>query len=83
MERGGLQFRLATLLLFVACAAFNLWLFRLGALWGIVGLNISKHVFIAALCQWVGLDRANPQPGRRPAARIVDTPAPSEAPAPT
>ncbi len=71
MERGGFQFRLATMLLFVACAAFNLWLFRLGALWGIVGLNVSKHVFIAALCQWVGLDdsRANPSASKQPARR--------------
>lgn len=56
MERGKLQLRLLTMIGLVACIAVNLWLFRLGALWGILGLNVSKHVLIAALCQWVGVD---------------------------
>lgn len=46
------------MLALVACVALNLWLFRVGALWGILGLNVSKHVVIAALCQWLGVDHA-------------------------
>lgn len=57
MERPGLQLSLATMLLVVACVAFNLWLFRLGPLLGIVGLNLTKHVVIAWLCQVLGVDR--------------------------
>ena len=41
----------------VACIALNFWLFRLGAFWGIVGLNVTKHVAIAYLCQVLGVDR--------------------------
>jgi hypothetical protein len=41
----------------VACIALNFWLFRLGAFWGIVGLNLTKHVAIAYLCQVLGVDR--------------------------
>jgi hypothetical protein len=46
----------------VACVAVNIWLFRLGAFWGIVGLNVTKHVAIAHLCHVLGVDR-------RPAAQ--------------
>ncbi|GIW87549.1 MAG: hypothetical protein KatS3mg108_1873 [Isosphaeraceae bacterium] len=52
----GLQFRLTTLMAAVACVAVNVWLFRLGPLWGILGLNVTKHVFIAALCKTLGVD---------------------------
>jgi len=49
----------------VACVALNFWLFRLGALWGILGLNVTKHVAIAFLCQSLGVDRsAGPAPAR-------------------
>ena len=48
------------MLLFVACVALNIWLFRLGALWGILGLNVTKHVVIALLRQNLGVDRAVP-----------------------
>ena len=57
MERPGFQLTVAGLLGLVACAAFNIWLFRLGPLWGIIGLNVSKHVVIAYLCQVLGVDR--------------------------
>jgi hypothetical protein len=48
---------LAALLGLVACVAVNIWLFRLGVLWGILGLNVTKHVAIAYLCQALGVDR--------------------------
>jgi hypothetical protein len=64
------QYRLATLLMAVACVAVNLWLFRVGALWGILGLNITKHVVIAALCQQIGVDK-------RPVAGSITPPAQS------
>jgi hypothetical protein len=48
----------------VACIALNFWLFRLGAFWGIVGLNLTKHVAIAYLCQVLGVDR-------RPAPQVA------------
>ncbi len=57
MERPRFQFSVAYSLGLVACVALNIWLFRLGPLLGILGLNISKHVVIAYLCQAVGVDR--------------------------
>lgn len=57
MERPNLQISVAALLGLVACFAVNFWLFRLGALWGILGLNVTKHVAIAVLCQSLGVDR--------------------------
>ena len=57
MERSGFQLSVAGLLGLVACIALNIWLFRFGALWGIIGLNISKHVLIAYLCQVLGVDK--------------------------
>jgi hypothetical protein len=57
MNSARLQISLTAMMLFVACAALNFWLFRLGFLWGLLGLNISKHVIIAYLCQAVGLNR--------------------------
>jgi hypothetical protein len=61
MERPGFQLTVAGLLGLVACAAFNFWLFRLGPLWGIIGLNVSKHVIIAYLCQVLGVDKRQPE----------------------
>jgi hypothetical protein len=61
MERPPFQLKIVSLLGLVACIALNLWLFRLGLLWGIVGLNISKHLVIAYLCQILGVDR-RPRP---------------------
>jgi hypothetical protein len=63
---------LSAMLGLVACIALNFWLFRLGVLWGIVGLNVTKHVVIAYLCQVLGVDRR--QPVESP--RIVSKPAP-------
>ncbi len=60
MERSSFQISLAGLLGLVACVALNFWLFRLGALWGILGLNVTKHVAIAFLCQSLGVDRSVP-----------------------
>jgi hypothetical protein len=57
MEQPRFQLKIVSALGLVACIALNLWLFRLGALWGIVGLNVSKHVVIAYLCQILGVDR--------------------------
>jgi hypothetical protein len=64
---------LAAMLGVVACIALNFWLFRLGVLWGILGLNVTKHVVVAYLCQVLGVDRARtaesprvvPQPARQ------------------
>jgi hypothetical protein len=62
MERPKLQMTVATMLGLVACIAINFWLFRLGVFWGILGLNVTKHVAIAALCQTLGVDRRRPVP---------------------
>lgn len=61
MERPGFQLSVAGLLALVACVALNIWLFRLGPLWGIIGLNLSKHVIIAYLCQVLGVARPVPR----------------------
>ncbi len=53
----GLQFSVTGLLALVACVAVNIWLFRLGALLGIIGLNVTKHVVIAYLCQLLGVNK--------------------------
>jgi hypothetical protein len=57
MEKPSIQMSVAAMLGLVACIAFNFWLFRLGVFWGIVGLNLTKHVAIAYLCQVLGVDR--------------------------
>lgn len=57
MKHNNAQFSLMFLLLLVACCAVNFWLFRQGIFWGIVGLNVSKHVLIAYLCQNLGVNR--------------------------
>jgi hypothetical protein len=57
MQRPPFQLTIVSLLGLVACIALNLWLFRLGPLLGIVGLNISKHLVIAYVCQILGVDR--------------------------
>ncbi len=57
MGRTDLQFRLTTLIGLVACVAVNLWLFRVGWIWGLVGLNVTKHVGVAWLCQVLGINR--------------------------
>jgi hypothetical protein len=57
MQRTGLQFSLLSMLGLVACAALNIWLFQCHVLAGIVGLNVTKHLVIAYLCQVVGVDK--------------------------
>ncbi len=57
MERPILQMSVAKMLGLVACIALNFWLFRVGIFWGILGLNVTKHVAIAYLCEVVGVDR--------------------------
>jgi hypothetical protein len=63
----------ASMLGLVACIALNFWLFRLGAFWGIVGLNVTKHVAIAYLCQVLGVDRRS-APRSAPARAPVRAP---------
>jgi hypothetical protein len=79
MTRNHGQFRLTTLLLAVACVAVNAWLFRLGALWGILGLNVTKHVVIAALCKTLGVDesasRSTPTPAAAAGPEVAARPA--------
>jgi len=57
MNRRVSQFSLTFLMILIACIALNLWLFKQGILWGIIGLNISKHVVIAYLCRNLGVNR--------------------------
>jgi hypothetical protein len=57
MKTQGLQFSLTAMLGLVACLAVNFWLFRVGFLWGLVGLNVTKHVGVAVLCQALGVNR--------------------------
>lgn len=71
MSHTPLQFRLATLMLAVACVALNVWLFRLSVLWGIIGLNVTKHVVIAALCKGLGVDRPAGTPAASPVSPAV------------
>ncbi len=67
-----LQVSLAAMLGMVACIAVNFWLFRVGWLYGLIGLNVTKHVGVAVLCQLLGVNR-RPDP--------VDEPGPiTEAP---
>jgi hypothetical protein len=73
MQRTGLQFSLLSMLGLVACIALNIWLFQCHVLAGIIGLNVTKHLIIAYLCQVVGVDKR----GRRACGSH-----PSVAPAP-
>jgi hypothetical protein len=66
MERPAFQVTVAAMLGVVACVALNIWLFRLGVLLGIIGLNVSKHLLIAYLCQVLGVDRRRPRPAPNP-----------------
>jgi hypothetical protein len=71
MQRTGLQFSLLSMLGLVACIAVNIWLFRCHVLAGIVGLNLTKHVVIAYLCQVIGVDKKKRNPGSPPALRTA------------
>ncbi len=57
MGRTSMQFRLVGMIGLVAALAVNFWLFRIGILWGILGLNVLKHVATAFLCHQMGVDR--------------------------
>jgi hypothetical protein len=72
MDRPNFQMTVGAMLGVVACFALNFWLFRLGVLWGILGLNVTKHVVIAYLCQVIGVDRRHPVE----TPKVVSTPAP-------
>ena len=72
MERATFQMTVGAMLVVVACIALNFWLFRLGVFWGILGLNVTKHVVIAYLCQVIGVDK-HPTPQ---ATRAVPASAP-------
>jgi hypothetical protein len=71
MGKSGLQFSVAAMLGLVACLAVNLWLFRFGFLWGLVGLNVTKHVGVAVLCQALGVNRPK---GRVPMRSSIPPP---------
>ncbi len=58
------------MLALVASVALNIWLFRLGTLWGLIGLNITKHVVIASLCQALGVDKRRQPAPNSPAPGI-------------
>jgi hypothetical protein len=72
MERATFQMTVGAMLAVVACIAVNFWLFRVGVFWGILGVNVTKHVLIAYLCQVLGVDR-RPTGG---SPRVVSAPAP-------
>ncbi|MFO0951582.1 MAG: hypothetical protein U0835_10605 [Isosphaeraceae bacterium] len=71
MERPNFQMSVAAMLGLVAFTALNIWLFRVSILVGIIGLNISKHLIIAYLCQVLGVNR---KVERRPPRVPVPTP---------
>ncbi len=52
-----MQMSVAGLLGLIACAAMNVWLFRVGFIAGLIGLNVTKHVGVAVLCQALGVNR--------------------------
>lgn len=68
MERPSFQLSVAAMLGLIACIALNIWLFRFGALLGLVGLNVTKHVMIAYLCQVLGVDKRKGTPRPRPSS---------------
>jgi len=72
MDSPRFQLRVSTLLGLVACVALNFWLFRLGPLLGILGLNVTKHVAIACLCRASGVNRR----GGAPIPGLVNLPPP-------
>jgi len=63
MAQLGSIIRVRGLLGLIACVAVNLWLFRFGMLPGLVGLNVTKHVAIAALCRGAGVNRRGGEGG--------------------
>ena len=61
-ERGNLVVGLLGL---AACALVNVWVFRFGIVFGLVGLNVTKHVGVAVLCQAIGVNKGKPAPTAR------------------
>jgi hypothetical protein len=57
MERARFQLSVSSMLGLVACVALNIGVFRYSVFWGIVCLNVTKHIIIAYLCQIMGVDR--------------------------
>jgi hypothetical protein len=83
MARRGLQISVRSLLALVACVAVNIWCFKVSAILGIVGLNVTKHVVIAQLCQALGVNRrvpASPEEDGRSGSLTVAVPTPPTAP---
>ncbi len=76
MDAPRFQLRVSTLLGLVACVALNIWLFRVGTLLGILGLNVTKHVAIAMLCQAAGVNRSQAPGVARPSASTPHLPRP-------
>lgn len=57
MTRPNFQISVRGMMTIVACLATNFWLFRVGFVFGLLGLNVTKHVLTAYLCHSVGLNR--------------------------
>ncbi len=71
-----MQFSVRSMLGLVACVALNIWCFKVSAILGLIGLNVTKHVVIAQLCHAVGVNR-RPDP---PAASPMQAPPAVQAP---
>ena len=65
MARTEFQISMAAMLGLVACVAVNFWLFRVSFLYGLIALNVTKHVGVAVLCQAIGVNRRAAQPAPR------------------
>ena len=77
MERREFQLSVTGMLGLVAAIAVNVWLFKLSILLGIIGLNVTKHVAIAFLCQVLGVNRRTaPSTPAPPPAQVPGFPAP-------
>jgi len=49
--------RLITVAAAAEIISLNYYLFRLGVIWGIIGLTITKHVVVAWICMRADADR--------------------------
>jgi hypothetical protein len=67
------------MLALVACVAVNIWCFQVSTLLGIIGLNVTKHVMIAQLCQALGVNR-KVGPGGASLPASVSAPPPAAPP---
>lgn len=57
-----------------ATLALNAWLFRRGVFYGLIGLNLTKHVAVAVLCRAVGVPKPREASPFRPAHRSLPKP---------